>query len=46
MLVTVRLIDCRVRDMNTVAAEGEEELFPDWRYHAVFTDSPPGTIQG
>ena len=38
--VTARLIVRRVRDLNTKAAAGQEELFPAWRYHAVFTDSP------
>ncbi len=41
--VTARLIVRRVRDMNTAA--GQEELFPAWRYHAVFTDSPFEMIQ-
>jgi Transposase DDE domain group 1 len=43
--VTARLIVRRVRDMNTGAAAGQEELFPAWRYHAVFTDSPFEMIQ-
>jgi hypothetical protein len=43
--LTARLIVRRVRDMNTKAADGQAELFPVWRYHAVFTDSPSGTIQ-
>ena len=43
--VTARLIVRRVRDMNTKAAAGQDELFPAWRYHAVFTDSPFETIQ-
>src|SRR5262249_10731174 len=38
--VTARLIVRRVRDLNKQAAEGQGELFPAWRYHAVFTDSP------
>ena len=38
--VTARLIVRRVRDQNEKAAEGMDELFPVWRYHAVFTDSP------
>jgi hypothetical protein len=42
--VTARLIVRRVRDMNTAAA-GQDELFPVWRYNAVFTDSPSGMIQ-
>ena len=43
--VTARLIVRRVRDQNKKAAEGMGELFPVWRYHAVFTDSPFETIQ-
>jgi hypothetical protein len=43
--LTARLIVRRVRDMNTKAADGQAELFPAWRYHAVFTGSPSGTIQ-
>jgi hypothetical protein len=38
--VTARLIVRRVRDLNKQAAAGQDELFPAWRYHAVFTDSP------
>jgi hypothetical protein len=38
--VTARLIVRRVRDQNSKAADGQDELFPVWRYHAVFTDSP------
>ena len=38
--VTARLIVRRVRDLNKKAAAGQGELFPAWRYHAVFTDSP------
>jgi DDE family transposase len=38
--VTARLIVRRVRDQNSKAAPGQGELFPAWRYHAVFTDSP------
>ena len=38
--VTARLIVRRVRDLNTKAGAGQDELFPVWRYHAVFTDSP------
>ena len=38
--VTARLIVRRVRDLNKQAAAGQDELFPLWRYHAVFTDSP------
>jgi hypothetical protein len=43
--VTARLIVRRVRDLNRAAAEGQDELFACWRYHAVFTDSPFETIQ-
>ena len=35
----------RVRDLNKKAAAGQDELFPVWRYHAVFTDSPFGLVQ-
>ena len=38
--VTARLIVRRVRDQNRKAAEGMDEMFPVWRYHPVFTDSP------
>ena len=37
--ITARLIVRRVKDL-TRSAEGQGELFPVWRYHAVFTDSP------
>jgi hypothetical protein len=43
--VTARLIVRRVRDKNPKAAPGQGELFPAWRYHAVFTDSPFETLQ-
>jgi hypothetical protein len=43
--VTARLVVRRVRDLNKKAAEGQDELFPLWRYHAVFTDSPFELIQ-
>jgi hypothetical protein len=35
----------RVRDLNKHAAAGQDELFPAWRYHAVFTDSPFELVQ-
>jgi hypothetical protein len=38
--ITARLIVRRVRDLNKQAAAGQDELFPAWRYHPVFTDSP------
>jgi len=43
--VTARLVVRRVRDLNKKAAQGQDELFPVWRCHAVFTDSPFETIQ-
>jgi hypothetical protein len=43
--VTARLIIRRVRDLNKHASTGQDELFPVWRYHAVFTDSPFELIQ-
>ena len=42
--ITARLIVRRVRDQNKQAA-GQGELFPAWRYHAVFTDSGFELIQ-
>jgi hypothetical protein len=39
--VTARLIVRRVRDLAQPAADGGQgELFPAWRYHPFFTDSP------
>jgi hypothetical protein len=38
--ITARLIVRRVKDLNRQAGAGQDELFPVWRYHAVFTDSP------
>jgi hypothetical protein len=43
--ITARLIVRRVKDLNRKAAEGQDELFRVWRYHAVFTDSPFTLIQ-
>ena len=42
--ITARLIVRRVRDLNRKAA-GQAELFPVWRYHPVFTDSPFTMLQ-
>lgn len=42
--VTARLVVRRVRDQNHKAA-GQGELFPVWRYHPVFTDSPFVLVQ-
>ena len=43
--VTARLIVRRVRARNEKAAEGQGELFPVWRHHAVLTDSPFELVQ-
>jgi hypothetical protein len=43
--VTARLIIRRVRDLNRDATRGQGEMFPAWRYHAPFTDSPSAMIQ-
>ncbi len=45
--VTARLIVRRVRDANPdhVVADAQGELFPAWRHHAVFTDSPLVMLQ-
>jgi hypothetical protein len=44
--VTARLIVRRVRDLAKPATIGEQgELFPAWRYHPFFTDSPFQTLQ-
>jgi hypothetical protein len=45
LAVTARLIVRRVRDLNRKAAQGQDELFPAWRHHALFTDSPFEIIQ-
>ena len=45
--VTARLIVRRVRDQNPnhLVANEQGELFPVWRHHAVFTDSPLTLLQ-
>jgi len=43
--ITARLIVRRVRDLNKQAPAGQDELFPAWRYHAIFTDSGFELIQ-
>ncbi|MDT4928800.1 MAG: hypothetical protein QOF92_1667 [Pseudonocardiales bacterium] len=45
--VAGRLIVRRVRDANPdhVAVNAQGELFPAWRHHAVFTDSPLPMLQ-
>lgn len=35
----------RVKDRNRTAARDQGELWPVWRYHAVFTDSPLELVQ-
>ena len=42
--VTVRLVVRRVRELNP-APEGQEELFPIWRYHAFITDTELSTVE-
>jgi hypothetical protein len=41
--ITARLIVRRVRDQNK--HPGQDELFPAWRYHALFTNSAFGLVQ-
>ena len=45
--VTARLIVRRVRDQNPdhLIADEQGELFPAWRHHAVFSDSPLVMLQ-
>jgi len=43
--VTANLIVRRVRARNEKEAQGQAELFPAYRHHAVFTDSPFETLQ-
>jgi hypothetical protein len=44
--ITARLIVRRVRDLAHPATNGKQgELFPAWRYHPFFTDSPFETLQ-
>jgi len=45
--VTARLIVRRVRDQNPdhLVANDQGELFPAWRHHAMFTDSPLVMLQ-
>jgi hypothetical protein len=38
--VTARLIARRVPDLNKTQVDAQGDLFPLWRYHAAFTDSP------
>jgi hypothetical protein len=43
--ITARLIVRRVRDLNPRAGGAQGELFPVWRWHPVFTDSPFTLLQ-
>ncbi|MDN5760004.1 MAG: IS1380 family transposase [Tomitella sp.] len=44
--VDARLIVRRVKRLNRkAAAQGQDELFATYRYHAVFTDSPFGLVE-
>ncbi len=44
--ISARLIVRRVKRLNPKSVpDGQGELFPDYRHHAVFTDSPLSTLQ-
>jgi hypothetical protein len=43
--VTARLIVRRIPDLNKTTVDDQGELFPVWRYHAAFTDSPFVLVQ-
>ena len=43
--VTARLIVRRIRRDDPAQIPGQDELFPTYRYHAVFTDSPFTLVQ-
>jgi hypothetical protein len=43
--VTARLIVRRIPDLNKSTVDAQGELFPVWRYHAAFTDSPFVLVQ-
>jgi Transposase DDE domain group 1 len=43
--ITGRLIVRRVRRLNPRQAAGQDELFPGYRHHAIFTDSPLPMLQ-
>jgi Transposase DDE domain group 1 len=43
--VTARLIVRRIPDLNKTTIDTQGELFPVWRYHAAFTDSPFVLVQ-
>jgi hypothetical protein len=42
---TARLIARRIPDLNKTKVDAQGELFPVWRYHAAFTDSPFVLVQ-
>jgi hypothetical protein len=43
--VTARLIVRRIPDLNKTTVGGQGQLFPVWRYHAAFSDSPFVLVQ-
>jgi hypothetical protein len=43
--VTARLIVRRIPDLNKTGAPAQGDLFPVWRHHAAFTDSPFVLVQ-
>jgi len=43
--VTARLIVRRIPDLNKSAIDAQGQLFPVWRYHAAFTDTPFVLVQ-
>jgi Transposase DDE domain group 1 len=43
--ITARLIVRRVKRLNEQATGGQDELFPTYRHHPVFTDSPFELLQ-
>ena len=43
--ITATLIVRRIKRINPTLATGQDELFPQYRYHAVFTDSPFVLVQ-
>jgi hypothetical protein len=43
--ITARLIVRRIKRVNPKQDAGQEELFPQYRYHAIFTDSPFVLVQ-
>jgi hypothetical protein len=43
--VSARLIVRRIPDLNKTTLDAQAELFPVWRYHAAFTDSPFVLVQ-